>query len=114
MKCIVLDTRNGDTSAELFIFGKGGARLTELRLGYVPALSYDTNARELIVHDTETPEDTSVATRYWLKSFATDTFEQRLRIETPERPMYSGHPSRSTGISASPSSRYLYFLSSQA
>lgn len=113
MKILVLDTRSGDSVSDLFVLDESGARKKRLRLGCVPELHYDSTAGELLVVDTRFRSWLRKRTTYWLKSYDTSTWRSRWKRQTPERPMYTGYPGRSTNVDVSPSGRYVYLLQSR-
>jgi|GEM_PF-5965446 len=109
MKILVLDPRNGDGCADLYVMREDDSRIECLRLGYVPELHYDARAHQLVVVETELYDGGS---KHWLKCYDADTFQLLLLLETPVRPMYSGFPGRSFRVKSSETGRYLYFLES--
>jgi hypothetical protein len=107
MKILVLDPRNGDDVTDLFVVDPARRTIDGMRLNYVPELSYDAAAGELLVVETEL--DRSNGAHYWLKMYDGETLGQVRQIETPIRPMYAGFPNRSTRVAGAASGRYVYF-----
>jgi hypothetical protein len=111
MRLLVLDPRDGDRCADLFVIEAGARRPAHrFRLGYVPELRHDPAAGELLVVETELGQAGTGRTRYWLKRLDPDTFKPLGQVETPMRPMYAGFPGRSTRVVTTPSGRYIYVL----
>jgi len=111
MRLLVLDPRNGDRCADLFVIEAGARRPAHrFRFGYVPELRHDPAAGELLMVETELGHPGSGRTRYWLKRLHPDTFKLIGQVETPMRPMYAGFPGRSTRVVPTPSGRYVYVL----
>jgi hypothetical protein len=110
MRVLVLDPRNGDSYADLFVVDIEARSVRQMKLGYVPELSYDPVASELLLVETEIDRQADGGARYWLKGYAADTLELAWQVETPPRPMYSGFPGRSTRVLSTPSGRYVYVL----
>jgi hypothetical protein len=110
MKILVLDPRNGDHCADLFIVDAAKWVVERMPLGYAPELHYDAQACELVVVETSLQVANGECTRYWLKRYSATTLGLIGEQETPVRPMYAGYPNRSTRIKSSPSGRYLYLL----
>ena len=113
MKILVLDSRSGDSCADLFVVDFASGASDRLRLGYVPEVRYDAAVGELVVVDTELPQASGVPARYWLKGYDLGTLRLTLCQETPMRPMYAGYPGRSTRLVSTSSGRYLYFLQAE-
>jgi hypothetical protein len=112
MKLLVLDPRDGDAVADLFVVDEAGV-VDTVRLGYVPELRHDPAAGEVVLVETELPQARGTPTRYWLKCYDADTLRLRRQVAIPERPMYAGFPGRSTRVAPTPSGRYVYFLQSE-
>jgi hypothetical protein len=112
MKLLILDTRRGAHSADLFILEKGASKINKIKLGYVPEFHYDQTKHQIVIVETELRKDDLFATKHWLKCLSADNLEVILQKEIPERPMYSGYPGRSTRVKSSSSGRFLYFLES--
>lgn len=111
MRYLVLDPRNGDRSADVFVIEPGARRPERrIRFGYVPELRQDPANGELLMVETELRREGSDQTRYWLKRFDPATFRLLGQVETPVRPMYAGFPGRSNRLSPSRSGRYVYVL----
>src|SRR3954451_5695639 len=109
MRLLVLDPRNGDRCAALFVIEPGARRPAHrFRFGYVPELRHDPAAGELLMVETELGHPGSGRTRYWLKRLHPDTLKLIGQVETPMRPMYAGFPGRSTRVVPTPSGRYVY------
>src|SRR3712207_3402079 len=113
MNIVVLDPRSGAFCADLFVIEAGSWRMRHLPLGYVPEVHYDPVARELVLVETELDRDTGATRHYWLKCYAADTLRLLRQQETPQRPMYTGYPGRSTRVVSAPSGRFLYVLESE-
>lgn len=113
MTILVLDTRSGDVTSDLFVIHETGRRIKRVALGYVPELRYDAATNELIVADTRLGSWWRGATTYWLTSYDMSNWGIRWRRQTPARPMYTGYPGRSASVDISPSGRYVYFLQSR-
>jgi hypothetical protein len=112
MQVLVLDPRNGDDHADLYVFDPALHSRATLRLGYVPELHCDAARRELVVVETELEPRDGAGARYWLKCFDTESWGLKDQREIGERPMYAGFPGRSYRVTSSPSGRYLYALQS--
>jgi hypothetical protein len=112
MKLLILDPRKGDSKADLFVLDEKDLQLNKIEFEYVPEFHYNKSNHQIAVVETELRKTEHDKTRHWLKSFSADSFELLLKKETPERPMYSGFPGRSTRVKSSNSGRYLYFLES--
>ncbi len=109
MRLAILDPRNGDRTAELFVVGEDGSLESRFALGYVPEVTFNPPTQELIVLDSDVHTS---PTRHYLKIFDADTLTERLVREIPIRPMYAGFPGRSIGGRMSRSGRYIYFVES--
>src|SRR5262249_52098021 len=109
MKIAVMDPRNGDRSADLFILGPSGGPVRK-RLGYVPEMHYIAAAGELVIVETKLGGRCRRQTRNWLKRFRADTLELVDRAPIPDRPMYAGFGNRSTRIACSPAGDCVYVL----
>ncbi len=110
MKLLVLDPRNGDRCADLFLLDPLRRTRDQLRLGYVPELHLDPAASELVLVETALRSSPAEPTRYWLKRLAVDTLELRGQVEVPPRPMYAGFPGRSTRVVPDRAGRFIYVL----
>lgn len=113
MKLLIIDPRRGKSSADLFILEAGSSEMKKMPLGYVPELHYDAVRHQIVIVETQIRKNSSEQTRHWLKCLSADNLDLRLQKETPERPMFSGYPGRSTRVKSSRSGRFLYFLESR-
>jgi hypothetical protein len=113
MNILALDTRSGDRISDLFVLSETGARKRRLRLGYVPELCYDPTAHELVLAETELGSFFQRKVKFWLKAYDASSWNLKWQQMTPERPMYTGYPGRSSNIDGSPSGRYVYALHSR-
>lgn len=108
MKLLILDTCRGGHHADLFVLEEGVDEMKKIRLGYVPELHYDAANQQIVAVETEL--NNRHPAKNWLKCYSAHNFEMVLQKETPDRPMYSGYPGRSTHVKSSRSGRFLYFL----
>ena len=110
MRVLVLDSRNGNETSDLYVVDPDTRRVRTLQLNYSPEIAYDSATNQLLVVETEL----DVAKRgrgslYWLKLYDARNLKLIRQAETPPRPMYAGFPNRSTKVVASASGRYVYF-----
>jgi hypothetical protein len=113
MKFLVLDPRNGERCADLFVVDAADGSRRALRLGYVPEVLYDAAARELAVVDTQFDDSPGSPRGYWLKCYDPESLRLVRRVRTPARPMYAGYPGRSHHIMAGGGGRYLYVFGTE-
>jgi hypothetical protein len=109
MRILVLDPRNGDDVADLFVVDPQRRTVDGMQLNYVPELAYDAVARELLVVETQLHcGERASGACYWLKMYDGESLKLVRQIETPMRPMYAGFPNRSTRVAGTVSGRYVY------